>query len=168
MEVQEALPPAGVLGAEPLSLMLQHFPREPAKRCFQAMAANQVFFVSQVFSTVWVFCPVAPDETAPLRLLLNPAVERERRKHAQGVLQAVKKSSPCGKLFCRNTDGMFSAQPKTQTADKVPRFKKTSIASAKDFSLTQRKQKRLPFLSRYRLKNQSGGTKFQRFFELFL
>ena len=78
MEVQEALPPAGVLGAEPLSLMLQHFPREPAKRCFQAMAANQVFFVSQVFSTVWVFCPVAPDETAPLRLLLNPAVERER------------------------------------------------------------------------------------------
>ena len=65
--------------------MLQHFPREPAKRCFQAMAANQVFFVSQVFSTVWVFCPVAPDETAPLRLLLNPAVERERRKHAQGV-----------------------------------------------------------------------------------
>jgi len=91
VEVQEALPPAGVLGAEPLSLMLQHFPREPAKRCFQAMAANQVFFVSQVFSTVWVFCPVAPDETAPLRLLLNPAVERERRKHAQGVLQAVKK-----------------------------------------------------------------------------
>ena len=41
VEVQEALPPAGVLGAEPLSLMPQHFPREPAKRCFRAMAANQ-------------------------------------------------------------------------------------------------------------------------------
>ena len=41
VEVQEALPPAGVLGAEPLSLMPQHFPREPAKRCFQTMAANQ-------------------------------------------------------------------------------------------------------------------------------
>ena len=44
VEVQEALPPAGILGAEPLSLMPQHFPREPAKRCFQAMAANQGFF----------------------------------------------------------------------------------------------------------------------------
>ena len=31
MEVQEALPPAGVLGAPPLSLMPQHFPRETAK-----------------------------------------------------------------------------------------------------------------------------------------
>ena len=46
VEVQEVVPPAGVLGAEPLSLMPQHFPREPAKRCFQAMAANQVFFDS--------------------------------------------------------------------------------------------------------------------------
>ena len=46
VEVQEALPPAGVLGAEPLSLMPQHFPREPAKRCFQAMASNQGLFNS--------------------------------------------------------------------------------------------------------------------------
>ena len=44
VEVQEALSPAGVLGAEPLSLMPQHLPREPAKRCFRAMAANQGFF----------------------------------------------------------------------------------------------------------------------------
>ena len=29
VEVQEAVPPAGVLGAEPLSLMPQHFPCEP-------------------------------------------------------------------------------------------------------------------------------------------
>ena len=43
VEVQEALPPAGVLGAEPLSFMPRHLPREPAKRCFQAMAANQGF-----------------------------------------------------------------------------------------------------------------------------
>ena len=42
-EAQEAVPPAGVLGAEPLSLMPQHFHREPAKRCFRATAANQVF-----------------------------------------------------------------------------------------------------------------------------
>ena len=46
VEVQKALPPAGVLGAEPLSLMPQHFPREPAKRCFRAMAASQEFFDS--------------------------------------------------------------------------------------------------------------------------
>ena len=44
VEVQEALPPAGVLGAELLSLMPQHFPCEPAKRCFWVMAANQGFF----------------------------------------------------------------------------------------------------------------------------
>ena len=44
VEVQEAVPPAGVLGAEPLSLMPQHFPREPAKRCFRAMTANQGLF----------------------------------------------------------------------------------------------------------------------------
>ena len=43
VEVQEAVPPAGVLGAEPLSLMPQHFPREPAKRCFQATAAIRFF-----------------------------------------------------------------------------------------------------------------------------
>ena len=49
VEVQEALPPAGVLGAEPLSLMPQHFPREPAKRCVRAMAANQSFFDSLEF-----------------------------------------------------------------------------------------------------------------------
>ncbi len=41
VEAQEALPFAGVLGAEPLSLMQRHFPREPAKRCFRAMAANR-------------------------------------------------------------------------------------------------------------------------------
>ena len=29
-KVQKALPPAGVLGAEPLSLVPQHFPRKPA------------------------------------------------------------------------------------------------------------------------------------------
>ena len=46
VEVQEALPPAGVIGAEPLSLMPQRFPREPAKRCSRAMAANQGFFDS--------------------------------------------------------------------------------------------------------------------------
>ena len=46
-EVQEALPPAGVSGAEPLSLVPQHFFREPAKRCSRALAANQGF------STVW-------------------------------------------------------------------------------------------------------------------
>ena len=46
-EVQEALPPAGVSGAEPLSLVPQHFFREPAKRCSRAQAANQGF------STVW-------------------------------------------------------------------------------------------------------------------
>ncbi len=43
VEVQETLSPAGVLGAEPLSLMPQHIPREPAKRRFQTMAANQGF-----------------------------------------------------------------------------------------------------------------------------
>ena len=30
VEVQEALPPAGVIGAEPLTFVLQHFPRKPA------------------------------------------------------------------------------------------------------------------------------------------
>ena len=30
VEVQEALPPAGVIGAEPLTLVPQHFPRKPA------------------------------------------------------------------------------------------------------------------------------------------
>ena len=30
VEVQEALPPAGVMGAEPLTLVPQHFPRKPA------------------------------------------------------------------------------------------------------------------------------------------
>ena len=38
--------PAGGLGAEPLSLMPQHFPREPAKRCSRALAADQGFFDS--------------------------------------------------------------------------------------------------------------------------
>ena len=40
VEAQEALPPAVVLGAESLSLMSQHFPREPAKRCFRAIVVN--------------------------------------------------------------------------------------------------------------------------------
>ena len=44
MEVQEALPPAGVIGAEPLTLVPQHFPRKPAKRCLRAQAANLGFF----------------------------------------------------------------------------------------------------------------------------
>ena len=43
VKVQEAPPPAGLLGAEALSLMQRHFLREPAKRCFRAMADNQVF-----------------------------------------------------------------------------------------------------------------------------
>ena len=30
VEVQEALPPAGVIGAEPLTLVPQHIPRKPA------------------------------------------------------------------------------------------------------------------------------------------
>ena len=46
VEVQEALPPAGALGAEPLSLVPKHFSREPAKRCSRALAANQRFFDS--------------------------------------------------------------------------------------------------------------------------
>ena len=46
VEVQEALPPAGVIGAEPLSLVPQHFPRKPAKRCLRATAANLWFFDS--------------------------------------------------------------------------------------------------------------------------
>ena len=41
--MQEALSPAGVLGPEPLSLMPQRVPSEPAKRCFQTMAANPFF-----------------------------------------------------------------------------------------------------------------------------
>lgn len=44
VEVQEALPPAGVLGAEPLSLVPQRFFREPAKRCSRALAASHGFF----------------------------------------------------------------------------------------------------------------------------
>ena len=44
VEVQEALPPAGVIGAEPLTLMPQHFSRKPAKRCLRATAANLGFF----------------------------------------------------------------------------------------------------------------------------
>ena len=44
MEVQEALPPAGVIGAEPLTLVPQHFPRKPAQRCLRATAANLGFF----------------------------------------------------------------------------------------------------------------------------
>ena len=44
VEVQEALPPAGVLGAEPLSLVPQHFSREPAQRCSRALAVNHGFF----------------------------------------------------------------------------------------------------------------------------
>ena len=43
VEGQKALLPAGVLGADPISLMPQHFPRESAKRRSRAMAANQFF-----------------------------------------------------------------------------------------------------------------------------
>ena len=44
VEVQEALPPAGVIGAEPLTLVPQHFPRKPAQRCLRAITANSGFF----------------------------------------------------------------------------------------------------------------------------
>ena len=44
VEVQEALPPAGVIGAEPLTLVPQHFPRKPAKRCLRTLADNSGFF----------------------------------------------------------------------------------------------------------------------------
>ena len=44
VEVQEALPPAGVIGAEPLNLVPQHFSRKPAKRCLRARAANMGVF----------------------------------------------------------------------------------------------------------------------------
>ena len=46
VEVQEAVPSAGVLGAESLSLMPKHFSREPTKRRFRTMTANQGFFDS--------------------------------------------------------------------------------------------------------------------------
>ena len=36
--------PAGVIGAEPLTLVPQHFPRKPAQRCLRATAANLGFF----------------------------------------------------------------------------------------------------------------------------
>nr|DAD76701.1 MAG TPA: hypothetical protein [Siphoviridae sp. ctQJR51]DAD76732.1 MAG TPA: hypothetical protein [Siphoviridae sp. ctQJR51]DAF96533.1 MAG TPA: hypothetical protein [Siphoviridae sp. ctHj524]DAF96564.1 MAG TPA: hypothetical protein [Siphoviridae sp. ctHj524] len=40
--MQEALPPAGVLGAAPLSLVPQHkYSSEPAQRCSRAISANQ-------------------------------------------------------------------------------------------------------------------------------
>ena len=51
VEVQEALPPAGVLGAEPLSLMPQHSSREPAKRCSRAHAVDQGFFDSLIVAS---------------------------------------------------------------------------------------------------------------------
>ena len=44
VEVQEALPPAGVIGAEPLTLVPQQFSRKPAKRCLRATTANLGFF----------------------------------------------------------------------------------------------------------------------------
>ena len=44
VKVQEAVPPAGVSGAGAPSLVPPCFSREPAKRCFRAMAANQGFF----------------------------------------------------------------------------------------------------------------------------
>ena len=43
VEVQEALPPAGVIGAEPLNLAPQHVSRNPAKRCLRAPTANAGF-----------------------------------------------------------------------------------------------------------------------------
>ena len=52
VEVQEALPPAGVIGAEPLTLVPQHFPRKPAQRCLRAITANSGFFdrLRRIFS----------------------------------------------------------------------------------------------------------------------
>ncbi|MCI6037565.1 MAG: hypothetical protein MR748_06295, partial [Clostridiales bacterium] len=44
VEVPEARPPAGVFGAEPLTLVPQHFPRKPALRCLRATAANLGLF----------------------------------------------------------------------------------------------------------------------------
>ena len=46
MEVQEAPPPAGALGAEPLSLMPQHFPCEQRFAGSRALVANQGVFDS--------------------------------------------------------------------------------------------------------------------------
>ena len=46
VEVQEALPPAGVLGVKPLSLMLRRFSRQTAKRRSRALVANQRVFDS--------------------------------------------------------------------------------------------------------------------------
>ena len=43
VEVQEAMPPAGVVGAEPLNLAPQHISRKPAKRCLRAPTANAGF-----------------------------------------------------------------------------------------------------------------------------
>ena len=43
--------PAGVLGAEPLSLMPQHSSREPAKRCSRAHAVDQGFFDSLIVAS---------------------------------------------------------------------------------------------------------------------
>ena len=68
MEVQEAVPPAGGVGAEPLSLMPQHFPREPAKRCFRAMAANQGFFDTLKARQTAIFS--AEKRSLPARLRL--------------------------------------------------------------------------------------------------
>ena len=50
VEAQEAVPPARVLGAEPLNLVPQHFSREPAKRCSRVSAANQGVFDSLKFA----------------------------------------------------------------------------------------------------------------------
>ena len=53
------MPPAGVLGAEPLSLMPQHFPREPAKRGSRVLAADQGFFdrLVRTAAVVLIACP---------------------------------------------------------------------------------------------------------------
>ena len=71
--MQEALSPAGVLGPEPLSLMPQRVPSEPAKRCFRAMAANPFF------STTWSMPPLSKrarkEHDFPTCLRLSPSVE---------------------------------------------------------------------------------------------
>ena len=51
VEVQEALPPAGVIGAEPLTLVPQHFSRKPAKRCLRTLVCGR-WRLTWDFSTV--------------------------------------------------------------------------------------------------------------------
>ena len=81
VEVQEALPPAGVLGAEPQSLMPKHFPREPAKRCFRAMAANQVFStVCQAVQKARFACSPGGKERKESLAVQGSRTRRSRRR----------------------------------------------------------------------------------------